>query len=124
MLGSNSYNGKAAGISFDATVSTPSYISDDGEIKFVQIGNLTYTRQSGTVRYCASTGGVWTRDADPYLIYGNGVNSNESQRFRSKPTVTGGNLTIRTFDTPGISVQGDIVTTNVDFEMYVNQELK
>lgn len=119
MLGSTSYIGRLAGISFNATVSTPSYISDDGQVKFVQIGIPTYTRQSGTVRYCAGTGGVWTRDADPYLIYGNGVNSNESQRFPSKPTVAGGNLDIYTVDTPGVPVQNDIVTTNVDFEMYV-----
>lgn len=74
---------------------------------------------------CASTHGAWIRDGDPYTIYDNGINTPSAQALDFKPTVSGGNVAIRTYDTPGVTLYGsrdtrfDIVTTNVDFEMYV-----
>lgn len=125
MLGSQSYNGKTEGISFNATVSSPSYISEDGRIKFVQIGKSDTTQQKGTNKKCSGTNGAWIRDADPYPINDNGINGGTSQALPSKPTVSGGSVTARTFDTPGVTLYGyrdsffDTVTTNFDFETYV-----
>jgi hypothetical protein len=110
-----------SGIKFQAKVFSPQYISRNGFVKYLQIGNfdLTRTAANGYGLECLTTNGVWTLDADPYLS--TPLEAGPQDRTKAeRATSSGGETLIIAADTPGIALaERNRHHVNEQFEMYV-----
>jgi hypothetical protein len=111
----------SSGIRFQTKIFSPQYISQNGAVKYLQIGNFDITRTAadGYGLECLSTNGVWTLDADPYVATPPETGPPDPTKA-NRLTSSGGETLIIAADIPTIRLEErNRHHINEQFEMYV-----